>query len=55
MNITVEVIAIECIINGIDIVIEMDAITELGGMTISDDKVKFGMVCYAAKLKLMQN
>lgn len=48
MNITVEAIFIECIIDGINIVIGMDAITELRGLTISDYKVKFGIISYAA-------
>ena len=45
---TVDAIIVDRIVRGVDIVLGLDAITQLGGVTIDKDMIKFGHVQYAA-------
>ena len=42
--ITVDAIVVERIVKGVDIVLDLDAITQLGGVTIHNGMIKFGHV-----------
>ena len=44
LRVKVEVILMNCIIDGIDVIIGMDVINEMGGVTIKEAEVKFGDV-----------